>query len=99
MHPDDQATVNTPAMLSREEIESACMLSVLAEKEVTVDRLTAALGFAPGLVTVVGRALELLVSKGWVDRRESGVVATSAGRAWLTDRLAHVGINPKGRSN
>ena len=73
--------------LSREEIESLCLLAALGNESCTAVALTERLGLSPALADAVDQSIATLVTCGRVQRNDSGLEVTAAGIAWYQDRI------------
>jgi len=74
--------------LSRQEIETACVLYALGSEGCTGEELASRLGLGPSLTTVVVGVVESFVAEGWITRADDRFVITIAGREWLRRRVA-----------
>lgn len=87
---DDVAVREEPRRLSRQEIETACVLDVVARTGCYRYELAAELGLSPALANAIARAVEPLVALGLLAESDGRLAITSVGRQWLVERLASV---------
>lgn len=79
------------SVLSRGEIENACMLSAIPDEGCTFRDLSARLALSPLLEEPVAEAIAPLVNAGWVQESDGRVSVSQTGRAWLKDRTSGIG--------
>ena len=78
--------------LSRQDIETLCILDAVGEAGSSGAGLTGRLGLAVGLAPAMAVALGELRDLGWLEEREGTFHLTAEGRSWLVERLAVVGL-------
>lgn len=74
-------------VLSRGEIENACLLSAIPQDGCAWSELPARLGLSPLLEESVAEAVGPLVNGGWVQESDGRITVSVAGREWLKERL------------
>lgn len=73
--------------LSRQEIETVCIVYALGTDGCTAEELTSRLGLGPSLTAVVVGVLESFVAEGWIARGDDRFFPSIAGREWVRRRL------------
>ncbi len=79
-------------VVSRGEIESLCMLHAIPADGCRVADFPNLLGLSPLLAEAVAEAIVPMVNSGWIQEQDERVEVTTAGRAWLKERLAEIGV-------
>jgi hypothetical protein len=80
--------------LSRDEIETLCILHAVGPDGCSVAELPVRLGISPTLAAHVVLAAAPLVDRGWLAREGDRMAPTEAGRERLTLRLSELGVVP-----
>ena len=75
------------SVLSRGEIESACLLNVIPDEGCALSELPARLGLSPLLEEPVAESMIPLINAGWVHEAEGRVALSPTGRSWLQEKL------------
>lgn len=92
--PDGSAERERTRPLSRQEIETACVLDVVASTGCYRYELAVELGLAPALAGEIARAVDAIIGLGLVAERDGRLSITASGSAWLDDRLAGRAVPP-----
>lgn len=79
------------SLLSRGEIENACLLNAIPDEGCALRELPARLGLSPLLEEPVAEAMTPLINAGWVHELEGRVALTPTGRSWLQEKLQGIG--------
>jgi hypothetical protein len=77
--------------ISREEIETLCLLEVVGRGDATPAELAERLGLPRTLAPAIQEAIQPLVARRHLDARDTGISLTESGRVWLEQRLAELG--------
>lgn len=78
------------SVLSRGEIENACLLSSIPDEGCALSSLPAQLGLSPLLLNPIAEAIDPLVKAGWIQiETNNHLHLTEAGRTWLKGHCAH----------
>lgn len=75
------------SVLSRGEVENACILSAISDEGCALSDLPARLGLSPLLGEPVKVAIAALVNAGWIQEADGSVSVTQSGRAWLNEQF------------
>ena len=79
--------------LSRAEIETLCILSVVGKGGCPAGDLASRLGLSPTLASAVAEGMTILEDQGILERVDDKFSVTEAGAEMLTTRLATLGLS------